>query len=173
MIPFEEIWLKAREVPGYYVPEQSRFLYEAACKCSGNMLEIGTLKGRSASVLAAAAAQTRSTLVCVDPSVTEAAETLGTYDIPLILLRMSSLDAAGILNLTYSLIHIDGAHEDSPDAGPRVDCRIWLPRLRPGGFACFHDYGMEFDDVTKAVDHYTTGWEFVGNFERLAIRRKP
>ena len=48
-----------------------------------------------------------------------------------------------------------------------------MPKLVPGGIAAFHDYDSTFIAVKPAVDKYTEGWTVVGNFESLAVRRKP
>lgn len=78
------------------------------------------------------------------------------------------------------LIHIDGGH--TPEVVWR-DCECYLPKLKVGGIAMFHDYkrpgadpttGSVFPGVDKAVDHFTgnSNWEDLGTVLTQACRRK-
>ncbi len=76
------------------------------------------------------------------------------------------------------MVHIDAHHGDGngvcdPESGPFIDCAAWLPRLKHGGVACFHDVGSTFPAVDAALAEYTAGWEDLGTWDGLAIRRKP
>lgn len=66
-------------------------------------------------------------------------------------------------------IHIDGDH-DWRDTGVNNDCELWLPLLRSGGVAVFHDHNCE--PVARAVAQYCPGWagEQAG---RTVVRIKP
>jgi hypothetical protein len=85
------------------------------------------------------------------------------------ILHMTS-EAASKLIDSFGFIHIDANHYGD---NPRIDCECWLPKLEKGGIACFHDYNSSFPAVTEAVNTYTSGWQDLGAWEGLAIRRKP
>ena len=91
-----------------------------------------------------------------------------------VLIERDSQEYAEIFDLPIDLIHIDGDHSYE---GVKKDCQSWLPKVRPGGYACFDDYGHPgLDGVKQAVDEYvgkTGEWDFIklwGN--KLAVFRK-
>lgn len=66
-------------------------------------------------------------------------------------------------------IHIDGNHERGVH-GVDTDCRLWLPLLKSGGVALFHDY--DHPPVADTVAEFCPGWagEQAG---RTVARIKP
>lgn len=52
------------------------------------------------------------------------------------------------LNGSLNFAFLDAAHDEFSVS---EDSRIWLPKVKPGGYLCGHDYGV-FDGVKKAVD---------------------
>lgn len=66
-------------------------------------------------------------------------------------------------------IHIDGDH-DWRETGVNNDCELWLPLLKSGGVACFHD--SFYEPVARAIATYCPGWagEEAG---RTTVRIKP
>lgn len=91
------------------------------------------------------------------------------FDGHVTIINAKSVDAAHLVSGPIGLIHIDANHYDD---NPGNDCEAWLPKLVSGGVVCFHDYGS-FPAVTAAVDKHTAGWEDLGVWDSLAIRRKP
>ena len=66
------------------------------------------------------------------------------------LLAMTSQKAVEIYNKEIDLILIDGNHHE---LGVSLDVELWLPRVKVGGYAIFHDYGSSgWPGVTKVVD---------------------
>lgn len=152
-------------------------LWQYAIEARGAVAEVGVGFGRSASLLLRAARDTKARVVLVDiwpegERTYEATQrVLADFpDVPVDPMRMPSVDAARLSGLTFSLVHIDGNHYGTQ---PDDDCKAWLPHLQSGGIACFHDYGVEYPAVTEAVDANTIGWENLGSWATLAIRRKP
>jgi hypothetical protein len=61
-----------------------------------------------------------------------------------------SLDAAvRIPDGSLDVVYIDGCHEYACVVD---DIKAWLPKVRPGGVLCGHDYGEQCLDVIRAVD---------------------
>lgn len=93
---------------------------------------------------------------------------------------MLSADAHRLLNPSHpksqilpmpniDFIHIDGNH-NYDGTGVDLDCKLWLPLLRPGGVAVFHD--ADHSPVWQAIEEFCPGWEreYAG---RTEVRRKP
>lgn len=183
MKSFEEIWAVTDAIPGSFTHLSGEMLYKAATTLQfsedfpENFVEVGVDQGRSASILlfAARARFAKVTLIdswesiLIDNYVKVellAAKIGGNVDI----WCKSSAEAAAEFKEPIDLIHIDANHY-APN--PDNDCALWLPKVRSGGIACFHDYDSTFVAVKPAVDKHTEGWEDLGVFDGLAIRRKP
>jgi len=52
-------------------------------------------------------------------------------------------------NASLGMVYVDGLHAYP---GVRADIEAWLPKIRPGGFLCGHDYETRFPGVIRAVD---------------------
>ena len=175
---FDEAYAFTDTIAGHFSRTNAAKLWEHASVCHGLMVEIGVLDGRSASLLLQAAATTGSTVYLVDCwkwMKNHAIYTMQVVDqfpeVKKAILYMYSHDAVHYTPTPIQLLHIDGNHED---AGIAMDCQLWLPHLAPWGVALFHDYGSpDFPGIKRAVDHFTEGWEDLGVWETLAIRRKP
>jgi hypothetical protein len=64
--------------------------------------------------------------------------------------RGKSTDAvAQIADGSLDVVYIDGCHEYACVVD---DIKVWLPKVRPGGVLCGHDYGEHCTDVMRAVD---------------------
>lgn len=174
---FSEIWAFTNTIPGSFTELSASKLYEVTRQVpeGGTVVEVGVDQGRSASVLLAAAP--KASIILVDSWESVLIDNL--YKVKQLVMvfpalstvwRMDSVVAAEHLDLPIDLIHIDANHYGDH---PRHDCESWLPKLKSGGVACWHDYGTGFPDVTWAVNHATEGWEDLGVWDSLAIRRKP
>lgn len=178
-IAFERAFEYTDKIPGAFNWLSCKKLFEAAQACGGGMMvEVGVDQGRSASLLLAAARVTGSEVILVDSWESCLVENLEkvrrmTMDFPDVrvrILHMRSVIASDAVPGPIDLVHIDANHyDDSPDN----DCTIWLSKVRPGGYACFHDFESCFPAVTEAVNKHTAGWEDLGSWESLAVRRKP
>ena len=84
--------------------------------------------------------------------------------------RKTSLEAAGEFeNESLDFVYIDGQHHYE---AVRDDINAWLPKLKPGGLLCGHDYLDGFVDncqfgVKKAVDEFVKGrgWSLTVSLE--------
>ncbi len=182
MKTFEEVWAFTNNIRGDFTRLSAEKLYAAGLSVPkhGTIAEIGVSYGRSLSVLLQSAIQADALFVLVDTwengaeNLASVKELLRTLQPNCMLLEMKSTAAAKIFVEPLDLIHIDAYHFDNiPDAGPSMDCELWLPKVKSGGLACFHDYDSCFPDVNIAVDKFTAGWENLGAWDGLAIRRKP
>lgn len=145
----------------------------ASVPTGGNLVEIGTFGGLSTSVLLSVARERKAKLWACDPfrwvghlAKPQLYQILRQFaDVMIDFREMTSeeyhkyLVETDTLPLMVDFIHIDGDHGgDAVD----LDCRLWLPLLRQGGIACFHDYNRLCDDAVKglipAVDRHTQGW---------------
>lgn len=188
---FDEVWAYTDQIPGSFTRLSGEKLYEQALQalqCPNVMVEVGVDQGRSASVLLFAARQTRAVVVLVDSWPGIMVDNLVKVKdrvnrdfsgVNPVIMHKSSVEAGeSIGSHPLDLVHIDAHHGDAegicdPGQGPASDCEIWLPKLKSGGVACFHDYESTFPAVTEAVNKYTEGWTHLGNWDGLAIRRKP
>lgn len=178
MKPFDEIWQFTDAIPGSFTRLSAEKLYEYARQCEGTIVEVGVDQGRSASLLLEAA-RGRCDVVLIDSWESVLIDNMGKVrsmanrfdsDVVVTIIHGRSVPAAGRIEDGIDLIHIDANHYEP---NPALDCEAWLPKLKSGGVACFHDYDSTFHAVKEAVDKYTEGWEHLGNWDSLAIRRKP
>ena len=177
---FNEAFKFTNTIPGSFTERNCRALYENASLCRGVMVEVGVDQGRSASIILAAA-QPGASVILVDSWVNftgnigdigSLSRMLDTYpDVPVTIYHKKSMDALPLVENGFNLIHIDADHSEG--GGIDLDCQYWLPKLRSGGIALFHDYESCFPDVNKHVNIACTGWEDLGVYEGLAVRRKP
>ena len=178
----DEVLKFTEQVGGYYRRESIIALYHEACRVppEGLMVEIGVYGGRSASVLLQVARATGALVVLMDPWVwmegtgaPEFKKTIANFgDVQYMVWKHSSVKAAPYLGDPIDLLHIDGDHQLD---GVVKDCELWLPKVKPGGSVCFHDYGNPgLPGVKEAVDKCLPhGWERVGVYDTLLVVRKP
>ena len=146
------------------------------------VVEIGSYCGASAIAMAEAAKSGK--VICVDPFVGKhrknnsknLTETLFRKNVlkkykNVTLLKLTSEKAALKVKGEIDFLLIDGNHEDEFVA---LDCKLWLPKVKPGGFVGFHDYNnVAFAGVRKAVDENTQGWEQVDSVWDMIVKKKP
>jgi hypothetical protein len=79
-----------------------------------------------------------------------------------------------VTDIWIDLIHIDGDHSYE---AVTLDCELWLPKVVPGGYACFDDYGhTSLPEVFEAVNDYMSKhpeWTLVGHYDsRFGVFKK-
>lgn len=186
MKTFEEVWEFTDKIPGSFTRLSAEKLFEHAqtVPYEGLIVEVGVDQGRSASVILQAAEALAPTLLLVDSWESVLIENKEKVkrltdqfpDIMTMIWHGNSLQAVVAIpsSVRIDLIHIDAHHfDDTETGGPSRDCEAWMPLVRPGAVACFHDYNSCFPDVNIAVDKFCAGWEDLGVWDGLAIRRKP
>src|SRR3990167_6750771 len=182
LMTFEEAWAVCDAIPGSFTKTNAQALWDVCQTLPLNafIAEVGVDQGRSASILMAAS-KPGWIVALVDAWESILIDNKLKVENMLKQFSRTEHGLAWIINAPSALagqdvkdplhlVHIDANHY-SPH--PAEDCEVWLPKLVSGGIAAFHDYQATFPAVTKAVDKYTKGWPVVGNFESLAVRRKP
>ena len=67
------------------------------------------------------------------------------------------------------LCFVDGAHSDDP---VREDIKVWLPKVKVGGYILFHDYNHTLPGLTAIVDDMMADHVRVGEARFLVAFRK-
>jgi predicted O-methyltransferase YrrM len=156
---FDDALAAVRAVEGWLSDDQARVLWERARSVppGGQIVEIGSYRGRSAIVMARAAAGGAS-IVAIDPHAGDdrgpqqirGTADEGAADNAAFLanleragvtgavrhVRRPSGDALGEVDGAIDLLYVDGAHRLGP---ARDDIARWGSRVRPGGTLLIHD----------------------------------
>lgn len=171
---FEEVWAISRTIPGHFNESEARYMFVLACTIAVDsphravFVEIGSLCGRSSTVLAAVAADYHCDLTCVDfypdtdatlpakgpqPSqaMTKILANMKAVGARFTLMMMPSDEAAAIFDRPIDLLFVDGSH---PYKDVCLDRDLWVPKLRSSGWVLFHDYAWSkfSPQVRRAVD---------------------
>lgn len=193
---FDEVTTVVADVEGWMTPGQARRLWTCArtVPAGGQIVEIGSFRGRSMIVLASAAPEGVG-LVAIDPHAgndrgphefegfeEQASEDHDVFNANLEAagvrdrvrhVRKFSHEALGDVAGEIDLLYIDGAHRFGPALD---DIRRWSARVRPGGDLLIHD---SFSSVgvtgAIAVSLLTSdGWHYLGRSESMThYRREP
>lgn len=84
-----------------------------------------------------------------DENYKAAIEAVRRFDGRFRVMRKFSIDAAAMFkNCEFDFVFVDAAHDEE---SVQEDVKAWLPKVKPGGIICGHDYGV-YDGVKKAVD---------------------
>lgn len=181
-------------VEGWLTRAQALRLFERAADlgAGARVVEIGSFRGRSTIVLAAAAADGVE-IVAVDPHrgadrgprEIEPDPTLGDADHETFVanltragvadrvrhLRLTSVDACPQVEGEVDLLYVDGAHRYQP---ARFDISRWGGRVSGGGTMLVHDafssVGVTAALVTTTI--FGAGWRYVGRSGSLAEYRR-
>jgi hypothetical protein len=193
---FAEALVAAKGVPGWLSDDQARVLFDRARSLSrpSKIVEIGSYRGRSAIVLARAAAPGIE-VVAIDPHAgndrgpqqLRGTGAEGEADHRAFLdnldragvagavrhVRQPSQDALVAVDGDVALLYIDGAHRYRP---ARDDLARWGARVSPGGTMLVHD-AFSSIGVTLALARLlflSGGWRYAGRARSLAeYRREP
>jgi predicted O-methyltransferase YrrM len=193
---FEDALAAVSDVEGWMSDDQARRLFERAraVEPPARIVEIGSYRGRSAIVLARAAADGVE-VTAIDPHAgndrgpqqIEANAREGDADHRAFLenleragvaeqvrhVRLPSQDALAEVSGQLELLYVDGAHRYVP---ARDDIARWGERVAPGGTLLIHD-AFSSVGVTLAILRLlapSSGWRYVGRSRSLAeYRRTP
>lgn len=178
---FPEIFAITESIPGSFTLLSAGQLYRYALDVpqKGIVVEVGVDQGRSASILLAASFITGATThlidsweSCLSDNVVKLRDMirLNFPETRYAINHCKSVYASTLFDDgSIDLLHIDANHY-APN--PEWDCYAWLPKVRKGGVACFHDYDPSWPDVVAAVDKHCAGWVDLGVWDSLAVRRK-
>jgi predicted O-methyltransferase YrrM len=187
---FEHAWAAVADVDGWLTEGQARELFDAAAACpaKGVIVEIGSFRGRSTIVLAAAAPPGVQ-IYAIDP---HAGNDRGPRELDGFAALAdddhrvfeANLAAAGVRHRVTHLrefsdrahplvpgaidvLYVDGAHRFAP---ARADLRDWGARVRPGGVLLVHD-AFSSVGVTLAIVRELLAsrrFRYVGRIRSLA-----
>lgn len=179
------------DVEGWMSPGQGSTLYDAGLRCpaNGTIVEIGSFRGRSTIVLAAAA-DPSVTVFAIDPHAgndrgpqeidgfaDEAADDHAVFNSNLASagvtdrvthLRSFSDDALADVQGNIDVLYIDGAHRYTPAL---ADIRAWGDRVGPGGTMLIHD-SFSSIGVTLAILRslvFGSTFRYVGRSRSMTI----
>ncbi len=186
-VSFEQAWECAIKITGWFSGLEGRALWDAGLESLDQYgaIEVGCYYGRSTSVLCHLLHGSGIPLILIDPFVgfseqggnpkdgtrQELLANLEPIGTPFQLIEKISWEVpAAELPSVIDLLHVDGDHREE---GVRKDCIKFLPLVRVGGFALFHDYANPGTlGIPKAVDEFTQGWEVRGTFDNLRVLRR-
>ncbi len=180
MITFDTLWSFTKHVSyeTAFHETEGRAFYDTLLTLDpgSQLVEVGIQHGRSTSILAQVARDAGHKLFLIDPmpesTFCPMMDHLGVA-YHLVALRTEDVPAA-LLPEVIDFVHIDGDH--SAD-GITIDCLRLLPRVRRGGYACFHDYRQQSlpevePTVNKFVCNGTGEWKQVSFTHSLLIVRR-
>jgi predicted O-methyltransferase YrrM len=190
---FDEAFDAARDVEGWLTEAQARRLWELARSVpGGQVVEIGSFRGRSALVLAAGL-HAGAWLVAIDPHTggdrgpqeIQAEAGRGEDDNRALHenlaragvagrvrhVRLPSDAALGSVDGEIDLLYVDGAHRFAP---ARQDLVHWGQRVRDGGTMLVHDSFSSIGVTLATLSAITFGaeWRYVGRTATLAEYRR-
>ena len=149
---------RALKVDGWMGDLELEYLARMASR-SLMIAEIGSWKGRSTCALGA---NTEGIVIAVDtwqgseeqgcivnPTELYAEFIRNTYRLPIVPVRLPSVEAASRMNRAkFDLIFIDGKHDYE---SIRSDISMWTPLLSPSGILCGHDFTESWPGIQRAV----------------------
>lgn len=180
-------------IEGWMADIELNWLYDNA-KGKRTIVEIGSWKGRSTHALCSGAVET-GTVTAVDHfggskgfdfEVEVHSVAIGDDDAVykefcknmvgfknLVVNRRSSAEAAAMYpDGTFDMAFIDAEHTKE---GAKNDIRIWLPKVKPGGLLCGHDYCAVWPTVMEAVNEELGKVEVCGTiwFKKVSAAAEP
>lgn len=193
---FEQTFADVADVEGWMTEDQARTLWDAASALpeGSTVVEIGSFRGRSAIVLARAAAEGVQ-VVAIDPHAgndagpqeIERPASAGQADHDVFVanleaagvrdrvryVREFSQEALGEVDGEVELLYIDGAHRYAP---ARDDVRRWGDRVAEGGTLLIHDsfssIGVTFAILSSLL--LSPRFRYLGRAQSMArYRRVP
>lgn len=170
---FDEAWGRASIAKSAVTRNEGYQLYSLADQIKGGrIVEIGSYSGRSSIILGSVANKNGTRLCCVDTfqetPKEKFIENMRLAGVVYGLLAMTSEKASYIYKHKIDLLFVDGDHRYE---GVKKDCELWLPKLKPGGYVCFHDYKTSWDGVKRAVDEYAQNLIDEGIVDSMKVLR--
>jgi len=141
------------KIDGWLTFDEGKFLYHSAMRCKGNIVEIGSWKGKSTIWLGnGSKTGNNSKIYAIDPHTGPFAhkkdskitslnafkkniKSAGVADVVKPIVKSSEAAAKNFKEL-IELLFIDGDHDY---AAVKLDFEIWSPKLADGGIIAFHD----------------------------------
>lgn len=146
------------------------------------MLEVGVCHGRTAAVMSYLANNLKGKYYGIDNWALESSEEEVVGELTRLGLKgkIITADSKEIKwDKPLDVLLIDGGHAEDPVAS---DCAKFIPWVKPNGLLFMHDWGdpgvREKEEnahwaISYYGDMYTKGWEDVGNYGGLQVKRRP
>ncbi len=145
------------------------------------VIELGVTHGHTAAVLIYACSLAGCSYTGIDNFSTEGnleevMKNLSGLQTPFTVLKDNTHQMQWEPKKLVDLVLFDAGHDHY---NMRQDVEAWLPRIKPGGLALFHEYNpkVDYTDPHFPVKHYanmfSSSWEEVAYIPYLLIRRKP
>lgn len=144
---FDEVYDQISNIKGWMGLEDCGVLFKYAYDVSGTIVEVGSYHGRSTKLLALSSPTSK--VYAIDPKQFEEFKS-HTRGLNVELINSKSEDV--VWDKPIDLLHVDGDHKYQ---AVKKDIVNFVPHLRPGSFALFHDYvtlGRPGDDVEEKMD---------------------
>lgn len=174
IMDWAEVRAQVQAIEGFLSDAEAEYLYILAKKCGGNIVEIGSWKGKSTVCLALGSkAGSGGKVIAIDPHQGLADEHAGIHrledtepifrenikrtgvDDIVIPLMVKSEEAVKGWTEPISLLWIDGAHDYE---NAKRDFLLWEQHLKEGGVIAFHDalysLGHNYPGIRKVMYKY-------------------
>ncbi len=148
-------------IPGFLSQREAELLYKIAHDKAGNIIEIGSLHGRSTVVLAEAIKDSDKSgkVFAIDPgymdiqSLVNFQKNISHFGVDKYIqpITISSEEANKNWHDPVDFLWIDGDHTYK---GAELDFLLWEPYLKIGGIIAYHDVTFNHPDVRKVVAKY-------------------
>lgn len=194
-IPWSTVVALARRANDHYsmTERQQELLYELALTIpdNGTIVELGVCHGKTAIVLAIAAAHTDSRYVGIDNWSLESSEEEVLQHLDEVggelpnewhldwglinACSWASETAEGISKIDFLVI--DAGHDEE---NVSKDCALWIPLVKPGGIVVFDDWpsGPRWWEschaaIRKHAEVWCAEWEWAASYGKTVAFRKP
>lgn len=181
---FQREWPRIDAIEGWLLPEEGAWLFHAVRSLprTGNIVEIGSFKGRSTCCLALGCRQTGRRVFAVDtfdggpdlpkanllPDFTRNLESMGLSTSVETVVGLSTQVASG-WNRPVHLLFIDGSHSY---ADVLADFHGFFRYVVSGGLVAFHDVTEAWPGVLRAWNEISPGLTKIGYCGGLGYGRK-
>lgn len=155
------------DIEGRLQPDECLKLYILSKQAKGNILEIGSLYGKSSVCLALGLNEPHK-VYTIDPhfegSLDEFLQNIKKANleqriVPFVMTSQEAFENCGMGNDVFSLIWIDGCHDYE---WVKYDFEHWVTRLESDGIVAFHDFVASHPGVVRTIFESTDKIKLLG-----------
>jgi len=157
MRDFKEIWSITQTIEGWFWEPEAIAFYDiiSRFKRGSKLVELGSYYGRSSSILGALAKDLDLNFVTVD-NFSMGIDTEKTFyenmkkvNAKFRVIKGKSTEVVNQIDNNIDFLFIDTTHIYEQC---KIECDLYIPKVRTGGIIAFHDYGGKYTGIKKAVD---------------------